>query len=703
MKKLLLLLASAAAFCACPSSSSDTDGGTTQFPLTVTLDGQGTGTVSSSPAGINCGADCTERFDSTKTVTLTATPASNSLFSGWGGACTGTGACSVKMSSARSVTATFAESVTYTLTVTVAGAGSGTVASSPAGISCASGSCNGAFAGGTAVTLTATPAASGNFTGWNGAGCSGTGACVVALTADTTVTATFGGSSLPNEIAGTVAAMKLQGAALSWTNPTAAGFTKATVYARVHGTTPWGTAKGSTASANEHAFTVTGLTPGRVYDFKVTATVSAMESAGDTSAANQTTAFSGTTGDFLAAQTVTGLNGQKFRFTWSDTDLYVGLSKGDDSSAMVDGDAVWVGVDTDPLTDATGSFKTLSSGSNDVIWPFNADRVVALKLAGTAVSSTFLDPATGVAATGLTGSTTFNGALAEVSFSKASLGGAAAVRFALAHLAGASGQVYDLAPANSGATDVYGFFASITSSFVPGVNLWDATKTATSGTVTTKADAAALVTISEDRTAAPTGAMKVYASVHPFDFADGTNNFSLKLVTGGHVYSGKFNLGGATGPMYFAFVDGTSREDKFANNSHVYTLSGVSEVIPTLTWDVAYSATHTFSVTFAVTDVMNKPTNVNGNIAELGIYSQTPGDALTGSASPYLLTLTFTNGHAPDFSGVSGMEQSGPMSGTDLQFKATYAGSNVYETGNNHSMPDDVVNKLTIAWTATHP
>ena len=62
-----------------------------------------------------------------------------------------------------------------TLTVLRAGSGSGTVTSSPRGIDCHS-ACSASFGEGTVVTLTATPAAGSTFTGWSGAGCSGTGA-----------------------------------------------------------------------------------------------------------------------------------------------------------------------------------------------------------------------------------------------------------------------------------------------------------------------------------------------------------------------------------------------------------------------------------------------------------------------------------------------------------------------------------------------
>lgn len=79
---------------------------------------------------------------------------------------------------------------TYTLTVTKNGTGSGTVTSAPAGISCGS-TCSSSFTQGTSVTLTAVGDTGSIFSGWSGGGCSGTGTCVVNLTNDTAVTATF--------------------------------------------------------------------------------------------------------------------------------------------------------------------------------------------------------------------------------------------------------------------------------------------------------------------------------------------------------------------------------------------------------------------------------------------------------------------------------------------------------------------------------
>jgi Ca2+-binding RTX toxin-like protein len=78
------------------------------FTLSVSKAGNGGGVVSSSPAGIDCGGDCTQDYDGTLTVTLSATPAAGSTFTGWSGSgCSGAGPCQVSMSAARSVTATF--------------------------------------------------------------------------------------------------------------------------------------------------------------------------------------------------------------------------------------------------------------------------------------------------------------------------------------------------------------------------------------------------------------------------------------------------------------------------------------------------------------------------------------------------------------------------------------------------------------------
>src|SRR2546426_486246 len=79
-----------------------------RFTLTVNKAGLGSGTVTSSPPGINCGTDCSEPYPSGTVVTLTATPALLNVFTGWDGCdAVSDTTCTVTMSRARSVTASF--------------------------------------------------------------------------------------------------------------------------------------------------------------------------------------------------------------------------------------------------------------------------------------------------------------------------------------------------------------------------------------------------------------------------------------------------------------------------------------------------------------------------------------------------------------------------------------------------------------------
>ena len=303
------------------------------YTLTVSKTGAGSGTVTSAPTGVNCGSTCSAAFNYNQSVTLTATAATGSTFSGWSGeGCSGTGTCVVTMSAARTVTANFtaqsgnaissatpsnatpsvgqqvvvtininmsgvsapdnklgsysgtlnwntavlgydsysgapptgftgvvnttstgsgqitfnganaggatgntvaiqitfdvvaagtsaldlaysamgaadtyadllprltvndgqviASPAQYTLTVNKTGAGSGTVTSAPTGVNCGS-TCSAAFNSGQSVTLTAAAATGSTFSGWSGEGCSGTGTCVVTMSAARTVTANF--------------------------------------------------------------------------------------------------------------------------------------------------------------------------------------------------------------------------------------------------------------------------------------------------------------------------------------------------------------------------------------------------------------------------------------------------------------------------------------------------------------------------------
>ena len=161
-----------------------------ECPITVDLAGDGSGTVSSSPTGINCGTDCFEGFICGTTVTLTALPFNNSIFSGWsGGGCSGTGPCTVTLGLPQTVTATFTL-IRHTLDVTKSGAGSGVVTSSPSGINCGT-VCSQDYITGTEITLSADPTGGSTFTGWSGGGCSGTGTCTVIMSQDYNVSADF--------------------------------------------------------------------------------------------------------------------------------------------------------------------------------------------------------------------------------------------------------------------------------------------------------------------------------------------------------------------------------------------------------------------------------------------------------------------------------------------------------------------------------
>ncbi len=166
---------------------------TTKQSLTLTRSGAGSGSVSSSPAGIDCGLVCSYPFSLSTSVTLTASSAPGSSFAGWSGSgCSGTSTCTVTMSAARAVNAEFAvvPPGQFNLAVSKSGTGGGTVTSLPAGINCGA-DCSETLVDGSSVTLTASPAAGSTFTGWSGAGCLGTSTCTVVMSEARAVTAQF--------------------------------------------------------------------------------------------------------------------------------------------------------------------------------------------------------------------------------------------------------------------------------------------------------------------------------------------------------------------------------------------------------------------------------------------------------------------------------------------------------------------------------
>jgi len=93
--------------------------------LTLTKLGAGTGSMFANPAGLS--------YDAGTSVTVTATAASGSTFTGWGGACVGVGACVVVMSDNETVTATFANGETFSTAAAFGGGMSSVSDPSPPG------------------------------------------------------------------------------------------------------------------------------------------------------------------------------------------------------------------------------------------------------------------------------------------------------------------------------------------------------------------------------------------------------------------------------------------------------------------------------------------------------------------------------------------------------------------------------------------
>jgi hypothetical protein len=168
-------------------------------PHTLTVGAPANGSVTSSPAGIDCPGDCSETYDPTQVVTLTPHPDLHHVLNQWGGDCSGGGGCQVTMDADRSVTAAFALEM-HTLNVFVTSAlvpssDGGRVSSDTGGINCreSGGTCSAQYPYGTVVTLTETPdPAPWMFVGWSGGTCSGImSTCQVTMTGSPTVFADF--------------------------------------------------------------------------------------------------------------------------------------------------------------------------------------------------------------------------------------------------------------------------------------------------------------------------------------------------------------------------------------------------------------------------------------------------------------------------------------------------------------------------------
>lgn len=158
--------------------------------LTIGQAGDGAGTITSNPPGIDCGDDCSEPYPIGTPVTLAAAPASGSIFTGWTGCESVDGTtCQVTVTAAALVSVRF-DRQRFVLTAHTSGPGRGTVTSSPSGIDCGA-DCSEAFVIGATVTLTARPSPGSILTGWSGCDAASGGSCVVTMGRERSVTASF--------------------------------------------------------------------------------------------------------------------------------------------------------------------------------------------------------------------------------------------------------------------------------------------------------------------------------------------------------------------------------------------------------------------------------------------------------------------------------------------------------------------------------
>ena len=158
-----------------------------RLSVTIQRSGTRTGVVRLvQPSTFECSQSCALDLDQGVAAALVAAPRAGARFVRWLGACTGSGTCQVTLDGARNVTAVFS-TATFRLSASVTG--KGTVRSAPTGVSCP-GRCASAFRADSNVRVRATPATGFRFVSWAGA-CRGAGACVVKMSANRSVRATF--------------------------------------------------------------------------------------------------------------------------------------------------------------------------------------------------------------------------------------------------------------------------------------------------------------------------------------------------------------------------------------------------------------------------------------------------------------------------------------------------------------------------------
>lgn len=246
----------------------------------------------------------------------------------------------------------------FTLTVTKPGTGSGTVTDNATPdplINCGS-SCSVPYTSGTSVILTATAASGSTFAGWSGEGCSGTGTCIVTMTAAKNVTATFNGSggdttppSVPTNL--TATAFNSTQINVSWTAPGDDGTTgTVTSYDLRHSTSPITSSNFSNATQDTFAgyiapagllqsVGIANLIPNTTYYFAV----KAFDEAGNSSPIAYASGTTLPTGGGITAPTITtscggtGSSVSQATISWSNTNDPTGYDVEIDTDSNLDG------------------------------------------------------------------------------------------------------------------------------------------------------------------------------------------------------------------------------------------------------------------------------------------------------------------------------------------------------------------------------
>jgi len=172
-----------------------------KFNLTVIMDGAGSGEVAVSKGTMECSDNvCTATFDEGTSVTLTAKPGQESLFSAWDGCDSAKAKCTLSLDDNKVVMVTFIPFPKLTVTVISSeseyGTGTGKVVA--AGIKCgnadetADTNCEQTYSKEVTVKLKAVPDKGSAFSGWEGCDSEADNACTVTVGDEgREVTATF--------------------------------------------------------------------------------------------------------------------------------------------------------------------------------------------------------------------------------------------------------------------------------------------------------------------------------------------------------------------------------------------------------------------------------------------------------------------------------------------------------------------------------